>query len=390
MVLAFLALVLIQRIVTAPAPVLVAHRTLPARLRIPGSTQSFGWPRSGQAAAEVAGVGAVGTSGRQAPVPIASVAKMMTAYQTLLEHPLLPNDGGFTLRITEADVDEQQRRAALGQSTIPVRAGERLSERQALEALMIPSANNIAALLAARASGGRDAFLARMNGTARRLGMRASTYTDPSGYDDSTVSSASDQLKLTATAMRVPTFAAIVNRRSVYLPVAGRVNNYNGLVGSDGYVGVKTGSDRAAGGCFAFAKRVSVAGRTLTVLGVVLGQREGPIIAAALSAGKRLGDSIAAALRVHKVLAAGTTVLRASTSDGRHTSARTARSLSTIAWDGMELSLGVRARSDVTHVRAGQPLATVSVEGSDLAVTEALATSAVAGPSLGWRVRHAP
>ncbi len=70
------------------------------------------------------------------------------------------------------------------------------------------------------------------------------------------------------------------------LPVVGRVANYNGLVGEDGYVGVKTGSDRAAGGCLVFAKKVLIDGRSLTVLGVVLSQRGGSLIQAALASAR--------------------------------------------------------------------------------------------------------
>ena len=136
-----------------------------------------------------------------------------------------------------------------------MRVGEQLSERQALQALLLPSANNIAALLARYDAGGIAPFVARMNATARTLGMASSTYTDPSGFNDETVSTAADQLKLARAAMRIPAFAEIVDEPSVVLPVVGRVANYNGLVGEDGYVGIKTGSDRAAGGCLVFAKK---------------------------------------------------------------------------------------------------------------------------------------
>ena len=190
-----------------------------------------------------------------------------------------------------------------------MRAGERLSELEALRALLLPSANNVAMMLAEHEPGGAASFLARMNATARALGMSSTTYTDPSGYRDSTVSTAADQLRLARAAMRDRVFAAIVAEPSAQLPVAGEVTNYNGLVGGDGYAGVKTGSDRAAGGCLMFAKRVALGGRKLTVLGVVLGQRDGSPIEAALFSGARLGDSAADALRVATVLPAGAHVL---------------------------------------------------------------------------------
>jgi D-alanyl-D-alanine carboxypeptidase (penicillin-binding protein 5/6) len=172
-----------------------------------------------------------------------------------------------------------------------------LSERQALEALLLPSANNIAALLAIHEAGSVEAFVGEMNEAAAELGMQNTDYTDPSGFEDTTVSTAADQLKLGRTAMSDPTLAEIVAMPSTVLPVAGEVANFNELVGHEGFVGIKTGSDQAAGGCLLFAKRIQVDGRTLTVVGAVLGQREGDFIPAALASASSLGASAAAAVR---------------------------------------------------------------------------------------------
>jgi D-alanyl-D-alanine carboxypeptidase (penicillin-binding protein 5/6) len=388
LVLVVLAVALARRLATEGTPPLLMRRTLAAYVRVPGSAPALAWPREGEAAVEVEGVGSFGVSGDSRPVPIASVAKVMTAYLTLLEHPLAAGEQGFTIRITPTEVAEQGQRVALGESTVPVRAGERLTERQALQALLLPSANNIAALLAIHDAGWLAAFVARMNSTARALGMSSTAYTDPSGFDQSTVSTAADQLKLARVAMRIPTFAEIVDEPAAVLPVAGRVANYDGLVGSEGYVGVKTGSDGAAGGCLAFAKRVSLGGRRLTVLGVVLGQRQGALVEAALASAQRLGDSAAAALRVETVLPAGTSVLRASNVDGQRTTGATATALREIGWPGLTLAARVRMNTAVRRLRAGERMATVAVEGASTATTGALAVRALGGPSLGWRLRH--
>jgi serine-type D-Ala-D-Ala carboxypeptidase (penicillin-binding protein 5/6) len=81
---------------------------------------------------------------------------------------------------------------------------------------------------------------------------------------------------------------------SVTLPVAGTLANFNPLI-ADGYAG-KTGSDSAAGGCLAFFTRVTVAGRELTAIGVVMGEGEGSdtpvILAAAGEAARQLVDSV--------------------------------------------------------------------------------------------------
>ncbi len=389
LLLVLLVVAIVWRAATESAPPLIVHRTLPAYVRLPGSAPAIAWPREGQAAVEVEGVGSYGTSGASTPVPIASVAKVMTAYLTLLEHPLAPGREGFVVTITPAEVTEEGERVALGESTLSVRAGERLTERQALEALLLPSANNIAALLARYDAGGTAAFVARMNATARVLGMRSTTYTDPSGFNDETVSTAADQLKLARAAMRIPTFAAIVAEPSVALPGVGRVANYNGLIGTGGgYVGVKTGSDRAAGGCLVFAKQIVIAGRRLTVLGVVLGQREGSLIEAALAAGEQLGNSATASLRVVTALPAGTRVLSASSSDGRRTTAVSAGALRQLGWGGLMLPVGVVVRPAMTRLHAGEAMGTVAVHGESAAETSAVSTRAVSGPSLGWRLEH--
>jgi D-alanyl-D-alanine carboxypeptidase (penicillin-binding protein 5/6) len=176
---------------------------------------------------------------------------------------------------------------------VPVAAGERLTERQALQALLLPSANNIAAVLARWSAGSVERFVAGMNATARSLGMTHTRYTDPSGYDDATVSTAADQVRIVDRAMRLPVFASIVATPSATLPVAGTVHNTNALLGHSGFVGVKTGSDDAAGGCFAFRSVRWIDGKRTTITGVVLGQPGHDQIAAGLAAADAMVDRIA-------------------------------------------------------------------------------------------------
>ena len=152
--------------------------------------------------------------------------------------------------------------------------------------------NNIAAVLARWDSGSLERFVARMNATARSLGMADTRYTDPSGYDDATVSTAADQVRIVDRAMRLSVFARIVALPSAWLPVAGVVHNTDTLLGRGGFVGVKTGSDTAAGGCFAFRAVRWVGGKRTTITGVVLGQPGHDRIAAALGAAAAMVDRI--------------------------------------------------------------------------------------------------
>ncbi|MBS1883926.1 MAG: D-alanyl-D-alanine carboxypeptidase [Actinobacteria bacterium] len=261
------------------------------------------------------------------------------------------------MRITGAEAAEQRARAATGQSTLPVVAGETLSERQLLEALLIPSANNIAALLAIRVARTTGAFLAEMNRAARELGMSRTTYTDPSGLEASTVSTPIDQLKLARADLEDPTFAQIVAMSAASLPVVGRVANLNYLIGHRGYVGVKTGSDEAAGGCLVFARRMTAGGRTFTVLGAVFGQRIGEPVHAAVAAADRLASSVVAAVKARVAIPAGAKVMTVENGEGRTVAVDTVRALSAVGWPGLripaEVGFGARRRSTARGERWG-------------------------------------
>jgi D-alanyl-D-alanine carboxypeptidase (penicillin-binding protein 5/6) len=251
-----------------------------------------GWPRHGQGA-YVLGNGRPAVSPLEEPVPIASLAKVMTAYLVLKHDPLHAGDSGRQFVVDQRDVADTGTRRLEDQSVVEVRAGERLTERDALMAMLLPSANNIAVLVARQVDGSSASFVAEMNHTAKALGMSQTTYTDPSGYDDGTVSTALDQLRLAQIVAKNETLAAMMATRSYWLPVAGEVTNTNTLLGQDGFVGMKTGSDDAAGGCFMFRSERHTASGNVTLIGVVLGQQGHDLITAGLYAAKQLVDRVA-------------------------------------------------------------------------------------------------
>jgi serine-type D-Ala-D-Ala carboxypeptidase (penicillin-binding protein 5/6) len=270
----------------------VGHHVLAASPSATAALPSSVWPAEGQAAVQI-GESPVRAGPNQHAAPIASVAKVMTAYLVLRDHPLPPGEDGPAITLTDDDVADTGLRRGHHESVVPIAAGERLTERQALLALLLPSANNIAVVLARWDAGSVDRFVVRMNATARSLGMTRTRYTDPSGYDDATVSTAADQVRIVDRAMGVRTFARIVATPSAWLPVAGIVHNTDTLLGYDGFVGVKTGSDDAAGGCFAFRAVRRIHGKRTTLTGVVLGQPGHDQIAAGLEAAQAMVDRIA-------------------------------------------------------------------------------------------------
>jgi serine-type D-Ala-D-Ala carboxypeptidase (penicillin-binding protein 5/6) len=249
---------------------------------------SMVWPTYGQAAVQI-GQSQIQAGPNQHAAAIASVAKVMTAYVVLRDHPLQVGQDGPTITLTDGDVADTDRRRGQQESVVSIAAGEQLTELQALQALLLPSANNIAAVLAQWDAGSASRFVARMNAAARSLGMTHTRYTDPSGYDDATVSTAADQVRLVDRAMRLPVFARIGATPSAALPVAGTVRNTNRLLGRDGFVGVKTGNTNAAAGCFAFRAIRWIDGKRTTITGVVLGQ---PGLGAAFAVADGMVDRI--------------------------------------------------------------------------------------------------
>jgi D-alanyl-D-alanine carboxypeptidase (penicillin-binding protein 5/6) len=387
--------VVLVRAETMTTPRLRARVVLSTMLRFPGRTPTLAWPTTGEAAVSVDGIGDLGDSGGDTPEPIASVAKIMTAYLILRAHPVAVAGKGFTVTITAADVADQEIRAVQGQSTIPVQQGEVLDEYQMLEALLLPSANNIAAVLATYEAGSIPAFVKEMNTEAKALGMTHTEYTDPSGYTSTTVSTAADQLRLARVVMRIPAFAAIVDMQKVTLPVAGTVANYNTLIGKDGFVGVKTGSDGEAGGCLVFADERTVAGRHVTIMGVILGQdrfdtNTATILAAAAAAASKLAVSATASLAVRDVLPAGRAAVELTDAAGHRVVATTVTPVRQLGWGGLDLRVHIAVAVTTHTLLAGQSVATVSVDGHiKRASTTVKANATMPKLTFGWRLDHA-
>jgi D-alanyl-D-alanine carboxypeptidase (penicillin-binding protein 5/6) len=324
--------------------------------------------------------------------PIASIAKVMTADVVLRDHPL--HGDGPRIRVTPADVAVYRSDRAAGQSVVPVRAGERLTERQALEGLLLPSGNNIATLLAHWDAGSERAFVAKMNARAQALGLARTRYTGASGVQPSTVSTAGDQVRLGMQALEVPAFRQIVAMPQATLPVAGRQYNKNALLGRDGIIGIKTGTTSQAGGCFVFAAHQQLAGRSITVVGAVLhqaaGQAQPSMIDAAFRASTTLLGSTGGVVAKRPVIRHGATLawLKAPWAD--QVPLRAARSVSLLGWPGLRVHTTIATAPHLhAPVSAGQEVATALIAAGDERVTVPLiASRALPGPSLAWRLAH--
>ena len=186
--------------------------------------------------------------------PMASITKVMTAY-------LVIKAGHLDRKITiPAAVTGYVR--AHNASSAGLRPGDRLTARQLLYALLLPSGADAAYTLAKAYGPGLSRFVTRMNATARLLGMRRTHFSNfdglpyPTSY--SNYSTAANLLALGRAAMRLPVFRSVVAKRSYGLAAgsghhAYRWKNLNPLLGRyPGAIGIKPGYTGAAGQCLLF------------------------------------------------------------------------------------------------------------------------------------------
>ncbi|MEV0190419.1 hypothetical protein AB0I39_18020 [Kitasatospora purpeofusca] len=252
-----------------PLPDTKVRMTAAGGFGFPGDPLDLAWPAKGQSAAGVVGVGSLGSSGPETPASIASVTKVMNAYLILQAHPLKKGAGGPKITV---DKQAAQESGNVDESRVTLTEGQQLSQYQALELLMLPSANNVARLLARWDAGSEEAFVKKMNDTAAAFGMTNTTYTDPAGFNAETRSTAKDQLKLAEQVMQDDIFRQIVSTPDTTFNNQ-KIANTNTLISpKNGIIGVKTGSSTPAGGCLMWAAFKDVAGARRLILGVTLGQ----------------------------------------------------------------------------------------------------------------------
>ncbi|MFI8291886.1 D-alanyl-D-alanine carboxypeptidase [Streptomyces sp. NPDC085614] len=269
-VLLLIVFAIVQFVRPLPPPVL--GLTAEPTFTFEGGELQMPWPTEGQGAAEVEGVGSLGTYGAQKPAPIASVAKTMTAYVILRDHPIKGSQSG-----PEIPVDKKagEQAKAPNESTAPIKEGQEYSEKELLQLLMIPSGNNVARLLARWDAGSEAAFVEKMNAAAKDLGMTDSVYTDPSGLQSTTVSTPLDQLKLAKAVMQNDVFREIVNMPNLTVEgIPGQIENNNNILLKPGVGGIKTGSSTPAGGNLLWSANTVVDGKNRRILGVVMGAKD--------------------------------------------------------------------------------------------------------------------
>jgi D-alanyl-D-alanine carboxypeptidase (penicillin-binding protein 5/6) len=345
------------------------------------------WPRYGQAAIGTKEYGLLNVNGDQVATPTASVAKIMTALSVLKQKPVEKGQQGPTITLSEDDVALHDYYSSIDGSVVQVTNGEQISEYQALEAMLLPSANNMAESLGRWAFGSTDAYLTYANGLAAQLGMSKSHFADASGFSPNTVSTASDLVKLGIAAMNEPVLAEIVGKNQASVPVVGTVYNTNFQLGHDGVVGIKTGNTDQAGGCYLFAAEHTYAGnKKVTVIGAIM---SAPTIGTAIKDSGPLFQSAYNGFGDIKVVKKGQDMGRYHFAWGGDNLAVAKEDLTVFGWLGTSLGPNVSLEPIPSKLAAGSSVGTLTIESKlDRKSGSIIIKESNTSPSWWWRMTH--
>jgi len=220
----------------------------------------------------------------------------------------------------------------------------------------------------------------------KAMGLNQTSVGDATGFDDNTLSTAKDMVKLALAAASNPTIAAIAAQPSATLPVAGTVENLNFLLGQDGVIGLKTGNTDKAGGCYLFAAKRPVAGHQITLVGAILGDSN-------LTDAIHQADSIIKAsddgFQPVKMINEGQVIGKYRAPWGATADIKAEKQLSLLSWKDQAIKISSSTQSIKAPAKAGAAIGTLTATaGRQSAAVRLVLADNLAGPSLSWRIFH--
>jgi D-alanyl-D-alanine carboxypeptidase (penicillin-binding protein 5/6) len=329
--------------------------------------------------------GLLATGGGNTPVPIASITKIITALVVLQKRPLATGASGPDITFTPEDEVLLHSYAQRDGDVYPIKVGAAVSERDMLTVALVASANNYARALVDWAYGSEANFLPVATAWLKAHGLDSTTLTDCTGLNPQNTSTPTDLIALGKLALADPVVSSLVRIKTTTLPIVGTISNTNGLLGTVGIDGIKTGTLNSAGASLLFASSLMLGGHKVILVGVVLDGPDHPTIDRAI---QELVKQARAGFHLVTIARRGQAFASYTTLWGQTSSAVATRTATAVIWGGTPVTVTVSAnpaRPDpagtvigVAHVTAGQ---------QRLSVPLALG-SAIVDPGPLWRLVH--
>lgn len=365
-----------------PLPAPVFDATQISHVRTP---LVMSWPDGVQAAVGAVGVGELAKTDEQKSVPIASVNKVITALTVLNAKPLQTGQAGPNIMLTAQDEEIYRSYIAQGGSVAGVTAGRTITEYEALQALMLPSSNNMAETLTNWAFGSQAGYVEAANSYVQTIGLKDTQIADTSGFSPKSMSTASDLIVLAEKAMNEPVLKEIVAQKSAVVPVSGTITSTNRLLGVDGIIGLKTGNTNEAGGCFvAAANRVMGDGSNQIVLAVVLGAKD---VATAMNLSRGLLNQVGTAYQEVPLITKSQQVGVVTTAWGSQSAVLADQDVKVWSWKDGRVSTQAQPSlaSDTKGALAGS--LQVTSNGKTISIPMTL-SDPLPRPSVGWKLKR--
>ena len=253
--------------------------------QIDSPLQNVPFPEAGQAAIGTLDKGVIKHTENETQAPIASMTKVITALVVLEKRPLEIGQQGDTITLTEKDAQYfNDYYAKLGTVTA-VNVGATMTQYEALQAMLLPSSNNMSDTLVDRYFSSQEEYLKFANDYLQKNGLSNTVVADASGFSPDSKSTPSDLIKIAQMALNNSVIKEIVAQPFATLNVAGDVPNYNQLINEPGVIGIKPGTTDEAGYCLLFAANLPYSsGKNNVVIAVSMGQTDRPAFIASLKA----------------------------------------------------------------------------------------------------------
>ncbi|WP_232711560.1 D-alanyl-D-alanine carboxypeptidase family protein [Microbacterium lacus] len=378
----------------APLPEPVVEWQTPDISVPPAATITM--PLEGAAAISVAGAddylgpeagGIWKSSGAADPRPMASISKLITALVILDAKPLASaDDPGPTIAFGEADRDLFDKYYVLGATVAEMPRGTTMSLHDALATMLIPSASNYAEAVSTWAFGSQGAFVSAAQRWLAANGLTGTTIVEPTGLSARNTSTPSDMIAIGKIAAANPVIAQIAATRSLTLPGPGTMLNTNGVLGTSGITGLKTGTLGENDYTLLYTATLDVGtGQPLSVTGVMLGGFSRDSVSAGVVS---LLDSIRAGFHNVPLSERGQQVGTYTTAWGSAGRMIVLDSASILTWSDTPLAVTMDTTAPETY-EDGESVGTITWSaGPNTATIDVTLEGGIEQPTAWWRLTH--
>jgi D-alanyl-D-alanine carboxypeptidase (penicillin-binding protein 5/6) len=257
-------------------------------------------------------------SGSAESVPIAAIAKVITALVVLDARPLDVGRAGPAIPVTADDFASYAKYQAAGTRAIRVVTGDTWTEREALQAVLIASSNNHAEMLARWAFGSIDNYLTAAQEWLDSHELASIHVVDATGLSEESVGSGADLAQIAALAMADPVIAETVTADQIVTTRGITFENTISYSAASGVTGISRSYTDEAGVCLLFALTVPVGDEAVPVYGAIVGEPSYDALDADFTA---LSGSLPTSITEHVIVADGAVAGTYTTAWGEQSSA---------------------------------------------------------------------